>query len=166
MDTVTFQGKGTYNRFVTPNKYNKWSTRFYFDQPSLEKFRELRDDGVLTQLHKNEDGYYADLGRPVFKEYKDKHGGTRRIDFTPPIVLSRDGVTPFKDDIGDGSDLTVEMEVYPYTIPSTNGKKGKAIRINSVRVDNLVPFNPKTNLTANEQKAVAGINQVEPQPQF
>lgn len=167
MKSVTLQGKCDWARLHHVNKFGNWSIRLFFDTPSLEKFRELQSEGVLTRLHKNEENqYYADFKRNPSKEYKDKFGATKTINFTPPIVLQRDGTTPFKDDIGNGSDISLELEIYTYTIPATNGKKGKALRVHSCRVDNLVPFVPATNLDAKEKELTAGVNSVPPQPEF
>lgn len=165
--SVTLQGKGQFTKLVTLNKYGKWSTRLFLDQASLEKFRDLREkDGILTHLKKDENNqYYVDLGRPFSKEYKARDGSIKKINFTAPIVLQRDGQTPFVGDIGDGSDLSVELEVYPYTVPGT-GKKGKAIRLASVRVDNLVPFVYKTSLSERQLDNLENINKTPPQPMF
>lgn len=167
MNSVTLQGKCAWARLIHVNKYGNWSMRLYFDAPSLDKFKSLQDIGILTRLHKDEENqYYADFKRLPSKEYKDKFGASKKINFTPPIVLQRDGTSLHKDEIGNGSDVTLELEIYQYTIPTTGGKKGKALRIHSVRVDNLIPFIPTNDLTVKEKEAIAGINAVPPQPEF
>lgn len=166
-ESVTLQGKAKYTRLVTLNKYGKWSVRLYFDKPSLEKFKNMQVDyGIKTVLHKDDNNdFYADLSRPPHKDYKTRDGGSKRITFTPPIVTERDGMTPFVGNIGDGSDISVEMEIYQYTIPGT-GKKAKAARLHAVRVDNLVPWVPQTGLTPSDLEQVSNLNKTPPQPQF
>lgn len=136
---ITFQGKCKWCRMQAPDQFGNWSTRLYFDNASLEKFREMQSElDILTRLKKDDDGYYAQLKRPAKKEYEDTQGRKKTINFTPPTILQRDGVTPHNEGIGDGSDISVEMEIYQYNIPGAQ-KKGHAIRVHTVRVDNLIP---------------------------
>lgn len=158
---VVFQGKAHWNSLIHPDKYGKWSVKLYLDNASKDKLTELQAEGVLTRLSKDDDGYYANFNRHQKKIY----GATERI-FDPPIVLERDDKTPFRDNVGHGSDLTVTCEVYPYTIPASNGRKGKALRMQTVRVDNLVPYDKKEMATDAEVKQMRGLSETPPQAEF
>jgi len=158
---VAFQGKAHWNSLTNVDKYNKWSIKLYFNEPSLEAFRELQAvKGILTRLQKDDDGYYATFGRYQRKTYK----GVDRF-FPAPIVLNKDN-TIFEGFIGHGSDVTVSCELYPYTVPSSGGKKAWALRLSSVRVDNLVPYSAIKHGTEEELKQTRGLVNVAPQEAY
>ena len=86
---------------------------------------------------------------------------------TPVICLDKDGV-PFTNlgGIGRGSDVTCKLEVYSYQKPMKGQGKGCAIRLESVRIDSLVPFsNPKNEFAPEFAKAAAGLTE-QPEPEF
>lgn len=162
---VAFQGKAHWNSLKNIDKYGKWSIKLYFNEPSLETFRELQaTKGTLTRLQKDDDGYYATFGRYQEKTYR----GNKRI-FNAPAVLNKDN-TLFEGYVGHGSDVTVSCELYPYNIPNPGGaptgKKGWAYRLASVRVDNLVPYNAIAHATEDEFKQVRGLVNVPPQEAY
>lgn len=117
-------------------KFNDYATQFFPDPPSLEKIKALLNGNppIMNKLKKDDDGsYYLRLScKPnklingVIKPFK--------VD-----VFKEDGVTPTEVNIGNGSDVTVQIEVYTY-----RKGEGKAIRWKSIRIDNLVPYEANT----------------------
>lgn len=151
---IYLQGKAKWaNRLVRPDdKFNRWSVVLYPDQESLEKVRELQAEGVKNVIKKDEDGYNVTLSRPLQKIIRGKV-----IAFTPPKLV-HPNKEPVVTAIGNGSDITVEMEVYSHGTPT--GGKAKAMRLESVRVDNLVPFDAETDYPdAKEAKSLESIGQ-------
>ena len=128
-------GKAKWARFVDPDTlYNKWQVVLYPDTKSLEVIRKLQTEGVRNKLRKDDEGYNMNFGRPTFIE----RGGVKKS-LQPPPVTDKDGKPMDGTLVGNGSDLTLGLEVYTHTVPGTrNG--AKAARLKSVRVDNLVPY--------------------------
>lgn len=133
-----FSGKVKFCYLIQPDeKFNQWSTRLYLSNDELNKFNQLKiDKGLLNQVKKDEDGYFVQFKRPVTKEMKGQVKS-----FTAPIVLNSDG-SPFADKfIGHGSDITIKIELYPYTPKGSPAHvKNWACRIQGARIDNLVPY--------------------------
>ena len=139
------------------NKWNKYAAILYPCAESLEQIRDLQAEGIKNQLKKDEDGYYLWINRPASKEYQGRVKG-----FAPPEVLEADGKTPLRDvNIGNGSDVTMVMEVYGYNDPSS-GKKGKAMRWTAVKVDNLVPWDGKRDFSEEEKERIQEVDKQEP----
>lgn len=151
-EEIFLSGKASWVKAVNPDqKYNKWSMQLHPNAESLEIIRDLQTQGVRNQMKKDEDGYYMSFSRPVSKTYRGKIRT-----FTPPVVMNADK-TPLEGlRVGNGSDVTIKIEAYPYNDPTT-GNKGKAVRWESMRVDNLVPFNPDTDYPDEEATKVSGL---------
>lgn len=159
---VVFQGKASWNSLTQVDKYGKASIKLYLTDASKTLLQDLQaEDGILTRLSRDDDGYYANFGRHPKKVY-----GAKEIIFGYPQVFERDGKSPYSGRIGHGSDVSVTCEVYPYTIPASQGKKGKALRLSSVRVDNLVPFNAEEHSNEYEAHSVKALANVAPQPLY
>ena len=157
VDYVYFKGKCSWanHLVVADSEFNKWHVTLHFTPESLEEFRALK---LRTHLKKDDDGYFAKLSRPVNKMIKGK-----LIAFLPPKIFDKDG-QPYTGTIGNGSDVTVKCEVYKYTPPG--GKERlNAIRMESMRIDNLVPYEPKRDYTPAEAKAADGLTD-QPPPIF
>ena len=154
---VYFKGKGSWfhHLFQLDSEYNKWDIQLHFIPDSLEEFRALN---VKTQLKKDDDGYYARLSRPGSKIIKGV-----LVPFSPPMVFDKDGA-PIKEgvSIGNGSDITVKCELYQYTAPGSK-VKSNAIRLESVRIDNLIPYEPNRDYTKEQAAAAAGLTSQPPQ---
>jgi hypothetical protein len=137
----------------------------YPTEESLKILNELREkkgdtDGVLNHMKKDDDGYCMTLKRPIQKAM-----GGKIVSFSPPIILEADGDKELRNAlIGNGSDITVKMQVYTY--PKPTGGKGTAMRLESVRVDTLVPFEMKKDFDKDQQRQVAGVGEAPPQPLF
>lgn len=112
----------------------EWSTQFYPNAESLEIINGLIKDGIKNQLKKDDDGYYIRFRRHPQKQGKDG----RIIQFDPPETLNADG-TVCTDIIGDGSDVTLRLEVYGGKSPFGGGTY-KAARLGGIKVQNLVPY--------------------------
>src|SRR5688572_107755 len=126
------------NRLVQPDlTYKKWSVVLYPDAASMNKVMKLKEaPAILNEIKEDEDGKYITLSRPTSRQYQ----GVDRA-FTPPLVINADG-TLCTVPIGNGSDGTCKIEVYKYNQKVSN-RPGRAIRLESVRIDNLVHYEPK-----------------------
>ncbi len=148
------------NRLTIPDlMYKKWSVVLYPDQASMAKLMKLKEPpSILNEIKEDEDGKYITLSRPTSRQY----GGVDRA-FTPPLVVNADGTT-CTEAIGNGSDGTCKIEVYNYKVKVSN-KQGRAIRLEAVRIDNLVRYEPKTDRTEEEAKLAKGLDE-QPTPMF
>lgn len=163
---VYIQGKAKWAKLVTPDtKYNCWSVVVYPNDESYKLLLDLKADkgdtsGILNPIKKDDDGYNITLKRPIQKLMAGKV-----TSFSPPIVVEADGENPLRNAlVGNGSDITCKVQVYNYNKPQ--GGKGTAIRLESVRVDNLVPFEIKRDFDKDQQRQVAGVAEAPPQPLF
>lgn len=164
-EIVTFQGKGGFFQHLQQgdNEYKNWNVRLYFDEASLSKFKQLQQkdgevDGIMNELKQDADGaYFHHFKRPFFKDF-----GRGDEPLLPPEILNRDD-TPWDRNtfIGNGSDITVGCEIYQFTNRRTK-RKGKAIRLSYVRVDNLVPYS-RDDYTDAQKRMTKGVDQVPPQ---
>jgi len=159
---ITVRGKGRWTHVQRLNKFGDWSTELYPIPEDLEVLRELQSKGLKNTMMKDEDGYYMRFKRPPKKDVKLRNGEIKTLIFAPPTVAMADG-TPLADGvlIGNGSDLSLVLEVYPHATPG--GGKAVAARLEGVRVDNLVPFNPQTDYQNEEEKAK--VDEVTSQPE-
>lgn len=163
---VYIQGKAKWAKLVTPDtKYNCWSVVVYPNEDSMKILNELKEtkgetSGILNPIKKDEDGYNITLKRPI-----QKLMGGKVTSFAPPIVLEADGENPLRNAlVGNGSDITCKVQVYNYNKPT--GGKGTAIRLESVRVDNLVPFEIRRDFDKDQTRQVTGLQEAPPQPLF
>jgi hypothetical protein len=156
---VYFKGKGSWFRhlFQLDDEFQKWHITLHFDGSSLEEFRNLH---LKTHLKKDDDGYYAKLSRPRKKIMR----GKEQI-FDPPQVFDVEGRPMFDSNhIGNGSDITVKCELYQYSPPGSK-VRANAIRLESVRIDNLVPYTPEKDYMPDQAKAAEGLMD-QPAPNF
>jgi hypothetical protein len=135
MPTENVYVKGTAKWCImhAPDSWGYYKMTLYPDSPSLERIRELQSAGLKNVLKKDEDGYNVTFRRPQNKMMRGK-----LVAFTPPEVLGPDGKTPLSALVGNGSEVTVKLEVYPHSTPG--GGKAVAARLAAVKVDNLVPY--------------------------
>lgn len=151
--------------FIPDQMYKCWSVLIYPDQDSYSKILELKAgkegiQGILNVIKKDEDGYNITLKRPTEKKFNGKLQG-----FIPPLVLNADN-SPFNPQgpqIGNGSDVTCKIEYYQYKRPT--GGYGSAIRLESVRIDNLVPFEKSKDFPDAQAKQASGLTD-QPPPLF
>ncbi len=160
-----FKGKCKWAQklFIPDDMYKCWSVMLYPDKESYDKIMELKAgkegiQGLLNVIKKDEEGYNLTFKRPTEKVMKGKLQS-----FTPPVIVNAEGQPWDRDKgIGHGSDLTLKVEWYSYKRPT--GGHGSAIRLESVRVDSLVPFE-KDDFPPQEQKQVGGLLE-QPAPLF
>lgn len=149
-DYVYLKGKASWVNAHKVNEYGKWDMKLHPDTESLNIVRDLQTEGVKNVIKKDEDGYFVRLARPHELKVKGKIiGMTAPEIFDGNKPLKDDageviGFYPFKEYVGNGSDVVVKMEVYSHNIPGSPGKKAKAMRWFSLRVDNLVPYTKKS----------------------
>jgi len=157
-DYVYLQGKAKWARLQTPDPWGNWKVTLYLNPEGYNTFTQLKEEGVKNTIRKDEDGYHVVLRRPTSKEMRGKVQG-----FAPPEVINPDG-TPLRDVlIGNGSDITVKLEVYSHKTPG--GGTAKAARLLGVRVDNLVPFELSRDFEegGDQEKMTKGLPQQPPQ---
>lgn len=162
-----FKGKSLYSHLLKPDiEYRRWSQQLVLTPESADLFLKLKEstpecEGILNDLKSTEDGYTANFSRPMSKDF----GGGKEELLTPPIILDANN-EPWPDNvlIGNGSDITVKVELYKYNIKFKKGKKGSAIRLVSARIDNLVPYEMKKDFTEEQLKAVEGLPEQPAQP--
>lgn len=150
---ISVKGKCKWAHVTRLNRYDAWSIELWPNPEDLERIRELQAKGLKNTMRKDEDGYYTRFRRDPKKDIRLRTGEIKTIIFTPPTVSMADG-SPLPDgvSIGNGSDVTVVLEVYEHGTPG--GGKAVAARLEGVRVDNLVPFNPATDYTDEEAERV------------
>lgn len=157
-ELIDLHGKIKYIHAVAFNKYEKWSVTFYPTEESMKVILDLKADGVKNVLKKDDDGYYIQFSREPTKLMRGKV-----VAFTAPKVIDREGKPFDGNKIGWGSDATIRLEVYQHGTPS--GGKSKAARWDSVRIDNLVPFEVDRDLPPAEAEAVKSLHKAkEPEP--
>lgn len=149
-ELVDVHGKLKFIHAVTFNKFDKWSVTFYPDDKSLNIIRDFQAEGVKNVMKKDEDGYFISFSREPTKLMRGKV-----VAFAAPKVIDREGKPFDGTKIGRGSDATIRLEVYQHGTPS--GGKAKAARWDSVRIDNLVPYEVDRDLPPAEAEAVKSL---------
>lgn len=111
-------------------KYNKYSINVYLDDVNLERFKE---SGSQTEIKTDDDGTYVQFKRDNQKLIKGE-----LVEFGVPEVFLKDDQGKdkrFEGNIGNDSVVTVKVAIY-------DGAKGKGSRLESVRIDELVEYEP------------------------
>ena len=143
---IYLKGKASWVQAHKVNEYGKWQMMLHPDTESLNIIRDLQAEGVKNVIKKDDDGYFVRLARPHEIKVKGKiigmvapelYDGNRPLKDDAGETV---GFYPFKEFIGNGSDVIVKMEVYSHGVPGAPGKKAKAMRWESLRVDTLVPY--------------------------
>lgn len=105
----------------------KYTLDLYLDAVSWDVFNK---SGSRLTVRQDDDGRFVKLVR--------NHDGTAKgepVEFGPPPVFEKDGVTRTGVNIGNGSVITCKVEVY-------DSKYGKGTRLAAVRIDELVEYEP------------------------
>lgn len=110
--------------------FANWNTGLLLDDDTLRAYKAL----ALAQV-KIKDNNQVTFKRPEFK--KDYKTG-ELVELGAPRVTLPEGVAEGAA-IGNGSDVSIHIEVYDY---SYKNRPGKAARWNSVTVHELVPYEP------------------------
>lgn len=127
---VYLSGKTKWAKLRKPDdKYNNFQLPLYLDKKSWELYDTL---GLSLSKKKDDDGDFVTFKRPVSKLIKNEI-----VEFGPPKVLSKDN-SEFDGLVGNGSEVTVKISVY-------DTMKGPGHRLETVRVEKLVEYNPPRN---------------------
>lgn len=159
---VYISGKLSWVHTNKLDKYGKWKATVHPDKASEEIVFRLQKEGCKNKVGKDDDGYYVTYSRQPNITVRGQV-----IGLAAPEVLNPDGTPLTQALIGNGSDGTLKLEVYPYHVHSDppGVKKGKAARLLSIRVDNLVPFELKRDFTPEQKELVEGLAE-QPKPSF
>lgn len=118
-------GKVNWHANEKPDKYGKYTLDLYLTPESQKKYIE---SGLNLKDRNDKAGAaFVKLGR---KHISTNAKGISR-ELGPWEVLDKNG-DPFSGRVGNGSDVTVKVEIYDLT----NGNKGH--RVEAVRVNHLV----------------------------
>jgi len=109
-------------------KYKNFQVPLYMDDKSWELFKTL-GLGLKVNKDKETNEPYVTFKRPESKMIKNEI-----VNFGPPKVLSYNN-EEFDGYIGNGSEVTVKISVY-------DSMKGPGHRLETVRVEKLVEYNP------------------------
>lgn len=125
-ETYFFNGKCKWAKVYKPDtKYEpQYNIQLYLDK---ENEGILKESGLGLKVKEDEDGRYVGFRRKVA-------GPEWRPDMGPPKVIDAGG-GDFSDLIGNGSDVTLKVEVFD--TPRTGGK---GHRLETVRVDKHVKY--------------------------
>ena len=127
-----FTGKCKWAMLKKPDeKYNNWKIDLYLDDDQIDKLNAI---GLQNSQKEDADGKFYTFRRPTEFQTRDKT--TRQlkiIPLNPPLILAKDKKTPMDVLIGNGSTVTMKLEVY-------DTQKGKGSRMIGVVVEDLVPF--------------------------
>lgn len=135
------------------DNFGRYSVRLYPDTNAYNEIMKLKQEGLQNVIKKDDNGYYLNVSRPP--EIKMRNGAT--IALSAPELLDADGKTPIRGTmIGNGSDVTIKVEIRRYK--TLQKKDALSARMVSVRVDNLVPVEPKRDFPPALAKAVAGLD--------
>lgn len=117
-NNITLSGMGKWIN-ILDQKFlpAKRKMNLYLDDKSLEVFKE---SGLKLKFKEDEDGKYITLSR------KDEDGA--------PFVFMKGKKTPFEGKVGNGSIVTVKVEIYD------TKSFGKGHRLEAIRVDELVEY--------------------------
>lgn len=123
-----FSGTAKWLKATKPDpEYDNYSVQVYLDHPSWKKYET---SGLQMTPKEDQDGKYVTFRRPDKKIIKDE-----LVKFGPPKVLDANG-DALNALVGNGSTVTIKVVIY-------DSKKGKGHRLEAVRVDNLIRYEPK-----------------------
>ena len=133
---ISLKGKAKWVKVQTLDPWGNWKVTLYPDNESMEIINELKSKGLKNDIKKDDDGYYVTFKRPSSVNIRGKTQG-----LAPPDVLQPNGDPLRGVMVGNGSDVTLQLQVYEYQ--RNTPRQGIAARLDSIRVDNLVPFELK-----------------------
>lgn len=142
-------GKVRWAKLFTPSQYNKFTLDLCLDSESLGKVLELKKRGIKNSLKNDNGEYWITIASPARIDTKT---GPKIL--PGPSVINKDG-SPWDPQVGIGndSDITVKVWVRKYKNPN-NQRDEVAMRLYGVKVDTLVPFNPKADFDGTDHQRV------------
>lgn len=121
---IYFQGIAKWAKVHKPDEtYDRFTIDLYMNDESWAAYKKC---GLQLKKRESEDGKYVTFGVARTRLVKEE------VVISSVEVLDSEG-KPFKGDIGNGSEVTVKVEIY-------NTTKGPAHRLKAVRVDKLVEY--------------------------
>lgn len=154
------EGKIFWCRAVIPEVWADerfWSVTVYPNAKGLAVVKSLLEPpSIMNKLKRDEDGDYIRFKRPCQRKFNGEIKA-----FTPPVVLDKEG-QPLTTLVGNGSDGIVKLEVYQFNKP----RYGRAARWESLRIDNLIPYESKRDQTEAEERQTRNFDQQPVMPSF
>jgi len=148
-----WSGKVTWCNVDRVDNFGRYSICFYPDTKAYNEIMKLKQEGLMNQVKKDDDGYFINISRPT--EFIQKTTG-KHVSIPAPLLLDKDGKTPMSGTaVGKGSDVTVKVEIRQYKTPQK--RDAVAVRLESVRVDNLIPFEPARDFPPVQAKQAEGM---------
>ena len=135
---VFLSGVTKWAKLAKPDeKFLTYQLDLFMDEPSLAEFKA---SGLQLTLKNKGEGDFVTLRRPATKVFMNKTTKENElVTFGPPDVLSPDGnIYADVPLIGNGSHITCKVTVY-------DTMKGKGHRLEKVRIDKLVEYNPQVS---------------------
>ena len=134
MATIYLSGKGMWmHRLFEIDDFKGrkfWSMNLYPDPKSL---KALKEGNFLLKIRRNDEGEYAVFRRYLLKPWKLK--ADEPATFDPPVVLDSEGEPwPAARIIGNGSEVTVKLEMFP------SGNDGFGTRLEGLKVNYWVEY--------------------------
>lgn len=127
-----FSGTAEWAMVYRPDtKYQNFKINVYLDDTSWEKFKESGLSLAPKKGNGEIKGEFITFRRPERKLIKGDV-----VEFGPPDVFGPNGEQDYRELIGNGSKVSVNVSVY-------DTMKGKGHRLNSVHVLELVKYVPK-----------------------
>jgi hypothetical protein len=123
-------GVAKWARLKSPNKFGKYSIDLYVDSTTRS---QIRGWGTRLTVKEDDDGFYY-----TFRRDHEKVLRTKTVEFGPPEVIYNK--QEFDGFVGNGSHVTIEIEVYDWEHPEHG--KGRGTRLLKVTVDELVEYDP------------------------
>lgn len=133
MSNYYFKGKAMWSECNKINKYGKYAIKLLVDEAAAKEFKAI---GTRSSPKEMDDGDYliSFSRKPDAKVFKNGE----KLDAGPPEVIDADG-NPYVGDIGNGSDVTVKVNVFKW---DNSFGKGTGMRLDKVRIENLVEYVP------------------------
>ena len=133
------KGKAKWVKARRPDeKYDNYTMNLYLDEGSQKIFEE---SGLQIEPKQDDEGTFYTFRRPHEKLIKKE-----LVEFGPPKVFNADN-TEFDGLVGNGSRVTIKVSVYDTV-------KGKGHRWESIRVEELVKYNPEGGGSLNSAQAM------------
>lgn len=158
-DYIYIRGKLSWCRTNTVNPWGKYTCTVHPISEDMPLVYKMQEEGVKNSIKKDDDGYFITYSRP--SEKTDRLG--RKFGLAPVQVMDKDG-KEFHENIGNGSDGTVKLEVYRHKTPG--GGEAKAARLMAIRVDNHVPYEANRDMQKDQEMATRGLQFAVPHPTF
>lgn len=126
-----FTGIAKWAKLDKPDdRYGYYGLDLYLDKGSMELFEE---SGLGLKIHKTDEGDYVRFRRDPDKLFEGMPEKPKKLIFDGKDENGKSVYVPFADRVGNGSLVTIKVEVY-------EGKKGTGHRLEAVAVENLVPY--------------------------